>query len=96
MADSIWLVFLNSSIPDFFNDAWIPFNVQLISVTVMNLDVVQLYEVYSVDRNFPINVVYFGNWTRAWGLRVIMGDLFARRSNLEGKLIKTGSLEVRI
>lgn len=95
MANSMWVVILNSSIHDFFYATNLPFNTEIIVAQIKNYDYVNFLEVYRVDKDYPMRVVNFGNWTRTGGLQVLPGIIYTRRSDLEGKLFKAGFIQVR-
>lgn len=95
VANSVWFVFLNSSIADFFKEIHLSFDIQLIAGKIADQETVDLFEVYRVDKGFPTRVKVFGKWTAESGLNAVKGLLYSRRSDLEGKVLRTGSAEVR-
>lgn len=94
MGNSLWLVALNSSIHQFFADAKVPFNTELIIAIMNGAEKVELKEVYRVDDSYPLRINDVGYWTEEDGLCILKGNLYSRRSDLEGKVLKTGSIEV--
>lgn len=74
--------------------AYVPFDIQLIVSVIESEDSVKLYEVYRVNETFPTRVVDYGNWTEQNGLKAAEGLVYLRRSDLEGVVVKLGSIEV--
>lgn len=93
---SIWLLFLDLDIAEYFRNAHLPFDIQLIVARIINEDFIEFYEVYRVNPTFPIRVVSYGKWTKDGGLDVAQGVLYNRRSDLEGVVVKIGSIEVKM
>ncbi|KAL0269924.1 UNVERIFIED_CONTAM: hypothetical protein PYX00_007506 [Menopon gallinae] len=90
--DSIWLIFLDDDIEGFFSEANLLFDCQVIVANVRTEDMVILYEVYRVRKDYPLRYDYYGKWTRDGGLDVAKDTLYDRRSNLEGLVLKAGSV----
>lgn len=95
MGNDFWLVTLNSSVTEFFFKARIPFNSELIVARIISRKKIEFREVYRVDEGYPLRIPYFGLWTLETGLRLNSSHLYARRFNLEGKLLRAGFIEAR-
>lgn len=67
---------------------------EIIVARIKNRNLVELHEVYRVDKGFPTRVKYYGYWTPENGLVASKETLYDRRFDLEGKILKTGSTEV--
>lgn len=94
MKDSVWVIFLDTDIKEFFNESNLLFDCQVIAAYVKDVNLTNLYEVYRVRKDFPLRYNYYGNWTREGGLVVETGPIYRRRSDLEGLVLKAGSVTV--
>ncbi|KAK6639739.1 hypothetical protein RUM43_008014 [Polyplax serrata] len=93
MDNGFWFIILNSSVSEFFEDAKTPFNSELIVAKIKSRDRIEFREVYRVDENYPRRIYNYGVWTIEEGLLLNKQRLYARRSDLEGKLIRAGYIE---
>lgn len=93
-SNAIWLIFLNTSITEFFEEIYLTFSMEVIVARIRNENLIELYEVYRVGDDFPMRIKDYGNWTTEKGLEVAKGTLYERRFDLEGKVFKIGSTEV--
>ncbi|KAL0269927.1 UNVERIFIED_CONTAM: hypothetical protein PYX00_007508 [Menopon gallinae] len=93
MSNSLWLLIMNKSIPEYLAEVNLQFDVELIIGQVKNKDLVEFQEAYRVDRDYPLRISQFGKWTRSNGLDIPTNHLYERRTDLEGKLLKVGSIE---
>ena len=95
---AIWLLFLdtNKSLEQFFTYINIPFDCQFLVAQSQSDHVVVLTEVYHVSPTLPLQTYRFGNWTADGGLTWPSQDLYTRRNNLTGLLLKAGFMNVRV
>ena len=93
----IWLLFLESCyVPEkFFADVNIPFDCEFIVVQQMDGHTM-LTELYRVSPTYPLQTYLFGNWTAERGLSVPIAGFYKRRNNLQGLVMKTGTVQVHI
>lgn len=91
---SVWILFINSPIPDFFQSANLPFDIEMIVAEVKSASEIDMYEVYRVRHDYPLNVKKYGLWRLNMGLSAASESVYRRRNNLEGVEVKTGSIEV--
>jgi hypothetical protein len=86
----IWLLFLdtNTSLEQFFTDINIPFDCQFVVAQPQSVHVVGLTDVYRVSPTLPLQTYRFGNWTADGGLTWPSQDLYRRRNNLQGHIIR--------
>jgi hypothetical protein len=96
MSNIIWLLFLDSCyiLEEFFADIDIPFDREFIVVLQIDGHTI-LTELYRVCPKYPLQSHLFGNWTAESGLSVSTVGFYKRRNNLQGLVMKTGTLRVR-
>lgn len=94
MAESLWVIIMNRSVSEYLAEVHLQFDVELIVGQVKSRDLVVFQEAYRVDNDYPLRISQFGKWTRSNGLDIPANHLYERRSDLEGKLLKVGSIEV--
>jgi hypothetical protein len=90
------LVFLEGSyeLEEFFALINIPYDCEFV-VVIQTDDSTMLTEVYSVGPTHPLQTYPFGNWTTKRGLTVSTAGFYKRRNNLQGLVLKTGTVKVR-
>jgi len=54
-----------------------------------------LTELYRVSPTYPLQSYLFGNWTAERGLSVSTVGFYKRRNNLQGLVMKTGTVQVQ-
>jgi hypothetical protein len=96
VSGAIWLLFLdtNTSLEQFFTDINIPFDCQFLVAQPQGDHVFVLTEVYRVSPTLPLQTYRFGNWTAGGGLTWPSQGLYRRRNNVQGLLLRIGTLEV--
>ncbi|KAJ9573683.1 hypothetical protein L9F63_008953, partial [Diploptera punctata] len=88
LAGATWLLFLDTgSMSSFFADIYVPFNCEFL-VTWHGLTSMHIYEVYKVAKEKPLNEHYYGRFNFISGLVSNEYNIFRRRSNLEGIVLK--------
>jgi hypothetical protein len=98
LSRAIWLLFLdtNTSLEQFFVDANIPLDCQVLVAQPQSDHVVVLTEVYRLSPTIPLQTYCFGNWSAGGGLTWPSQGLYMRRNNLKGLLLKAGIMNVRL
>lgn len=96
-----WLLFLqsvhnNATLEDIFSDIDIPFDCQFLVAQTTNDDVTVLTEVYRVAKHLSLQTHNYGAWSAASGFRAPERRLNSRRNNLQGFVLKAGTVHVRI
>jgi hypothetical protein len=96
LSNIIWLIFLNSCYvsEEFFSYINIPFDCESIVFLQMDGHII-LKEVYRVSPTHPLQTYLFGNWTAERGLTVSTSGFYKRRNDLQGLVLKTGTVQVR-
>lgn len=96
LSNIIWLLFLDSCyIPEeFFAYINIPFDCELIVFLQMDAHII-LTEVYRVSPTHSLQTHLFGNWTAERGLSISTSGFYKRRNNLQGLVLRTGTVQVR-
>lgn len=72
----------------------VPFNCEFL-VARMATTSVSLYEVYRVADGKPLNDIYFGRWSPQSGLVSVEANIYSRRGDLQGTVIKAITANVR-
>jgi hypothetical protein len=90
LSQAAWLLFLdtNTTLEQFFTDINIPFDCQFLVAQPQSDHVVVLTEVYHVSPTLPLQTYRFGNWTAGGGLTWTSQDLYNRRNNLQGIVLR--------
>jgi hypothetical protein len=93
---AIWLLFLdtNTSLEQFFTDINIRFDCQFLVAQPQSDHVVMLTEVYRVRPTLPLQKYRFGNWTAGGGLTWPLQNLYTKRNNLQGHVIRAAHVKV--
>jgi hypothetical protein len=92
MCDVNWLVFLEDDMDDFFSDINIPLNCVLL-VARSEGDRVVLTEVYRIAPALPLQTHTVAEWNMG-NVSWPRYSLYQRRSDLQGLVIKTGTIHV--
>lgn len=89
------MLFLDSSntLEEFFAYIIVPFDCEFIVVQQRDGHVI-LTEVYRVSATYPLQTLALGKWTAERGLVVPTVGFYKRRNNLEGLVLKTGTVQV--
>ena len=92
---AVWLLLLEDgrSVDSFFSDVHIPFNCRFL-VAQSKGDSVELTEVYRVTASQPLTVSRCGVWRNGQPIPC-KGNLYDRRNNLQGLVIRAVTMEVR-
>jgi hypothetical protein len=93
MADAVWLLFLEKSVDQFFEDVFIPVDCEFLVAQRRGGNVVLLTEIYRMDKGLPLQHEEFGIWNQS-GLHASNESLFRRRSNFHGFTITATSMNV--
>jgi hypothetical protein len=93
MADSVWLLFLEKSVDQFFEDVYIPVDCEFLVAQRSGDNVVLLTEIYRMHKRLPLQRQEFGIWNQS-GLHVSKKSLVHRRSNFHGFTITATSMNV--
>jgi hypothetical protein len=93
MADAVWLLFLDTSVDQFFEDIYIPVDCEFLVAQRSGSNIVLLTEIYRLDKGFPLQHQRFGVWNKS-SLHVSTGSLVRRRSNFQGLTITATSMNV--
>ena len=93
MADAVWLLFLETSVDQFFEDVYIPVDCEFLVAQRSGEETVQLTEVYRMGEGLPLQRQHFGTWDQN-GLRVSTESLVRRRSNFHNYTITGTSFNV--
>lgn len=80
---------------DFFRGVITPFHLRMIVAETKYEDHMDFFEVYRVHQDKPLRTPYLGYWNIGEGYKVTDRNMFERRRNLEGIVLKTGSTDVR-
>lgn len=97
MSNTLWLIILKDvTMEEYFENAKLPFDTQIVTATVVNSDLVDFHEIYRVGTGFPTRIKYFGNWTKNKGMNVSNDRIYSRRSDLEGRVFNVGFGDVSI
>jgi hypothetical protein len=96
LSSIIWLLFLDtySKLEKFFVNINIPFDCEFLVVLQQDGRIV-LTEVYRVSHAHPLQTYHFGNWTASKGLIGPTAGFYKRRNDLQGLVLKTGTVNVR-
>jgi hypothetical protein len=96
LSSIVWLLFLDthSTLEKFFVDIDIPFDCEFL-VVLQEDDRIVLTEVYRVSHAYPLQTYHFGNWTAGRGLIGPTKGFLKRRNDLQGLVLKTGTINVR-
>ena len=96
LAGATWLLLLTTgSISSFFVDIYVPFNCEFL-VSWAGPVSMPIYEVYKVAEGKPLNEYYYGTWNYISGLVSKKYNIFRRRSNLEGIVLKAITAKVSV
>lgn len=95
LADAVWLLFLDTSVDQFFEDVYIPVDCEFIVAQRSGSNVVLLAEIYRLDKGLPLQRPEFGIWAQG-SLHVSNESLVRRRSNFQGVTITATSYNVSI
>jgi hypothetical protein len=79
---------------EFFTDINIPFDCEFVVVEQED-GRTALTEVYRASPAHPLQTCLFGNWTAEGGLIGPTLGFYERRKNLQGLLLKTGTIQAR-
>lgn len=97
MAGPVWLIFLEPevSVSWFFDDANVPFDLDLVVAQVVAPGKVALKEAYRVAMDHPVRVPEYGSWNLSAGLvSPSHVSLYYRRRDFEGIVFKVGTKNV--
>lgn len=96
LSSVVWLLFLDtySVLEEFFTDIDIPFDCEFL-VVLQEDGRIALTEVYRVSPTYPLQTCLFGNWTADGRLIGPTLGFYKRRNNLQGLVLKTGTVQVR-
>lgn len=90
-----WMILIDSPIKKFFSNVNTPFNAEIIVGKMDDKEKIKLYEIYRVDYDYPLRINYFGSWSSSNNnIYFNKNHIYARRYDLEGKLLRVGSIEV--
>ncbi|XP_033607020.1 glutamate receptor 1-like [Cryptotermes secundus] len=91
MADAVWLLFLEKSVDQFFEDVYIPVDCEFLVAQRRGGNVVLLTEIYRMDKGLPLQHKEFGIWNQS-GLHASRESLVRRRSHFHGFTITATSI----
>ncbi|KAJ8681897.1 hypothetical protein QAD02_017689 [Eretmocerus hayati] len=95
MAYINWVIFFreDTRIEDFFADIHVPLDcVFLIVQKEKDSENYALFDVYRIDRDRELIIGRFGSWNEDTGLKITPLAMYQRRGNLQGQLIKVGTV----
>ncbi|KAL0269319.1 UNVERIFIED_CONTAM: hypothetical protein PYX00_007100 [Menopon gallinae] len=88
-----WLIFIKdrTEMEDFFRDVITPFDLRMVVAETKYDDRIDFFEVYRVLQDRPLRTPHFGSWRLGEGYKLGSRNIYERRQNLEGIVLKTGS-----
>jgi hypothetical protein len=97
MSRATWLLFLETKhLDEYFVGIHIPFDCEFLVVRQAADKAVVLTEHYRVKPSHPLQTYPFGSWTSHGGLSCPNVSFYQRRDNLQGLVLKTAFLKVRM